>query len=66
MKEFRSQLLNKPHPKTLKKLEEVMISPDGVKRKLVDEVIPPDEGCEVLDGVCTDEEWDDNESENAR
>ena len=30
----RSVLLSKPHPTTLKKLEEAMIPPDGVKRKL--------------------------------
>ena len=31
MKEFGSVLLSKPHPATLKKLEEVMIPPDGAK-----------------------------------
>ena len=68
LKAFRSQLLSKPHPNTLKKFEEVMIPPDGAKRKLLDEVIdgmPPDEGCEVLDGEYTHDEWDDNENENA-
>ena len=34
MKEFRSVFLSKTHPTTLKKLEEVMIPPDVVKRKL--------------------------------
>ena len=33
-KEFRSELLSVPHPTTLKKLEEAMIPPDGVQRKL--------------------------------
>ena len=35
-----------------------MIPPDGIKQKLdrvVDDV-PPDEGCEVLDGELTEEE----------
>ena len=52
MKEFRSVLLNNPHPTTMKKLEEVMIPPDGVKQKLdgVVDNVPPDEGYEVLDG----------------
>ena len=27
--------------------------------------VPPDEGCEVLDGELTDEEWDPRENENA-
>ena len=37
---------------TLKEVEELMISPDGVKRKLdgVIDCVPPDKGCEVLDG----------------
>ena len=66
MKEFRSELLSKSHPTTLKDLEEVMIPPDGVKRKLdgVVDSVPPDEGCEVLDGEVTDEEWDENDNEN--
>ena len=67
LKAFRSQLLNKPHPNTLKKLEEVMIPPDGVKRKILDEVIdgiPPDEGCEILDGEYSHHKWDDDENLN--
>ena len=58
-------MLSKPHPTTLKKLEEVVIPPDGVKRKLdgVVDNIPPDEGYEVLDGELTEEEWDENENE---
>ena len=65
IKEFHSVLLSKPHPTTLKKLEEVVIPPDGVKRKLdgVVDNIPPDEGYEVLDGELTEEEWDENENE---
>ena len=35
LRAYRSQLLNKRHPNTLKKLQEVMIPPDGVKRKLL-------------------------------
>ena len=63
MKEFHSVLLSNPHPTTLKKFEEVMIPPDGVKRKLDGVVnnVPPDEGYEVLDGELTKEEWDENE-----
>ena len=55
---IHSVLLSKPHPTTLNKLQEVMIPPDGIKQKLdrvVDDV-PPDEGCEVLDGELTEEE----------
>ena len=65
IKEFRSVLLSKPHPPTLKKLEEVMTPPDGVKRKLdgVVDNITPDEGYELLDGELTEEEWDENENE---
>ena len=42
---------------TLKEEEEVMIRPDGVKRKLnvVVDSVPPDTGCEVLDGALTHE-----------
>ena len=42
-----------------------MIPPDGVKRKLdgVVERVPPDKGCEVLDGELT-HEWDEHDSEN--
>ena len=65
MKELHSVLLSKLHPTTLKKLEEVMIPPDGVKQKLdgVVDNVPPDEGNEVLDGGLTEEEWDKNENE---
>ena len=65
MKELHSVLLSKLHPTTLKKLEEVMIPPDGVKQKLdgVIDNVPPDEGNEVLDGGLTEEEWDKNENE---
>ena len=66
MEEFPSELLSKPHPTTLKKLEEVMIPTDGVKRKLVDGVIgsvPPDEGYGMLDGELADKEWDKNEND---
>ena len=65
MKEFRSVLLRKPHPTTLKKLEEVIISPDWVNQRLdgVVDNVPPDEGYEVLDGELTKEEWDENENE---
>ena len=65
MKEFRLVLLSKPHPTTLKKLEEVIIPPDGVKRKLdgVVDNVPPGEGYEVLDEELTKEEWDENENE---
>ena len=40
----------------LKKVEE-LIPPDGVKRKLdgVVDSVPPDKGCEVLDGGLTHE-----------
>ena len=64
MKEFRSVLLNKPHPTTLKKLEEVMIPPDGIKQKLDGKVdsVPSDESYELLDGQLTEEEWDENEN----
>ena len=64
MKEFRSVLLNKPYPTTLKKLEEVMIPPDGIKQKLDGKVdrVPSDESYESLDGQLTEEEWDENEN----
>ena len=40
---------------TLKELKELMIPPDGVKQKLdgVVDSVPPDKGCEVLDGELT-------------
>ena len=64
IKEFHSVLLSKPHPTTLKKLEEVMIAADGVKQKLdgVVDNVPPDECYEVLYGELT-EDWDENENE---
>ena len=38
--------------RTLKEIEELMIPPDGAKQKLdgVVDSVPPDKGCEVLDG----------------
>ena len=58
-------MLSKTHPATLKKLEEVMIPPDGVKRKLdaVVDNVPSDKDYEVLDGKLTEEEWDKDETE---
>ena len=43
-----------------------MILPTGVKRKLNGTVdgISPDEGCKILGGEPTDDEWDKEESEN--
>lgn len=44
-----------------------MIPPDGVKRKIRDEVIdgiPPDEGCEILDEEYSHHKWDDDENLN--
>jgi len=43
--------------KTLMEVEELMIPPDGVMRKLdgVVESAPSDKGCEVLDGKMTHE-----------
>ena len=68
MKDFCTQLLNSPHPATIKKLEEEMIPPEGVTRKfsrVVDGILP-DEGYEILGGEPTDDEWDSdvNESED--
>ena len=63
-----SQTLSRLNPNITKKLEEVIIPSDGVKRKLLDEVTGgflPDEGSEILDGEYTDDEWDDDENENA-
>ena len=42
---------------TLKEVEEVMIHPDEGKRKLdgVVDGVPPDKGCEVLDGELAHE-----------
>ena len=39
----------------LKEVEELMIPPDGVKRKLdgVVDSVPPDKDCQVLDGQLT-------------
>ena len=58
MKEFRSKLLSNPHPTSLKKLDKVMIPPDGVKYKLkkVVDGTPPDEGLKIIGGDLTDEE----------
>ena len=58
-------MLSKTHPATLKKLEEVMIPPDGVKRKLdaVVDNVASDKDYEVLDGKLTEEEWDKDETE---
>ena len=66
MKNFRTQLLNSPHPATIKKLEEEMIPPEGVKRKLngVADGISPDEEHEILGREPTDDEWDSDDSEN--
>ena len=43
-----------------------MIPPDGVEQRLdgVVDSIPPDKGCEVLDGELTHGKWDENDSEN--
>ena len=66
MKDFCTQLLNSPHPATIKKLEDKIISQEVVKRKLngVLDGIPPDEGYEILGGEPTYNEWDGGESEN--
>ena len=65
MKEFRSKLLNNPHPASLKILEEVVIPPDDVKYKLekVVDGTPPDEGLKIIGGELIDEEWEDMENE---
>ena len=65
MKEFRSKLLSNPHPASLKKLQKVMIPPDGMKYKFekVVDGTPPDEGLEIIGGKLTDDEWDDIENE---
>ena len=42
-----------------------MIRPDGLKHKLLDKVIngiPPNTGCEILDGKYTDDEWNDDKN----
>ena len=66
MKNFRTQLLNSPHPATIKKLDGKIIPPEGVRRRLngVADGIPPDEEHEILGGEPTDDEWDSDESEN--
>ena len=66
MKDFRTQLLNSPHPATIKKLQDGTIPPEGVKRKLsgVVDDIPPDDGYEILGGEPNDDEWDGDQSEN--
>ena len=68
MIEFRERLLRTPHPSSLKKLDEMMIPPDGVKRKLVGVVdgVPPDEGMEVLGGELTDEEYASNSGSESK
>ena len=40
---------------TLKEVKELIIPPDGVKQKLngVVDSVPPDKGCEVLEGEFT-------------
>ena len=65
MKEFCWKLLSNLHPASLKKLEEVMITPDGVKYKLkkVVDGTPPDEELEIIGRELIDEEWDDMENE---
>ena len=42
---------------TLKEIEELIFPPDGVKRKLdgVVDCVPPDKGCEALDGELAHE-----------
>ena len=66
IKDFHTQLLNSPQPASIKKLEEEIIPPEGVKRKLngVADGIPRDEGYEILGGEPTDDEWDTDKSEN--
>ena len=48
------------------RVEELMIPPDDVTRKLdgVVNSVPFDKGCEVLDGELTYEYWNQNDSEN--
>ena len=43
-----------------------MIPPDGIKRKLDGDVdsVPPEKGCEVLDGELIHQYLDENDSEN--
>ena len=68
MKDFRTNLLNSLYPATIKNLEEEIIPPVGVKRKLngVVDGIPPDWGYEILGGEPTYHEWDNDDSENER
>ena len=42
---------------TMKEVEELVIPPDCIKRKLggVVDFVPPEKGCEVLDGQLTHE-----------
>ena len=51
---------------TLKELEELMIPSGDVKRKLdgVIDGVPPDKGCEMVDGELTQALWDEYDSEN--
>ena len=46
--------------------DELIIPPDGVKRKLdgVVDSVPPNKGCEVLYGELTHEQWGENDNEN--
>ena len=66
MIKFRSDLLKKPHPRSLQKLRDIIIPPDGVKRKLdqVVEGVPPDEGFEMMGGDITDDDCDDNDDDD--
>ena len=66
MVEFRTKLLDAPHPKNMRQLQAVMIPPDGVKREL-DEItagVPVDEGYELLDGDFSENELADDENED--
>ena len=58
MNKLHSKLLSNPHPASLKKLEEVMIPPDGVKCKLKKDVdgTPPDEVLKIIRGELSDED----------
>ena len=51
---------------TLKEVEELMILPGCVRRKMdkVTALHPPDKDCELLDGELTHENWSENDSEN--
>ena len=49
-----------------KEVEELMLPPDCLERKLdgVVDIVTPGKGCEVLDGELTHEKWDENDIEN--